>query len=151
MRTKLTIMMPPVCPRCGRSDHPGKTCGQAAGDITPAESLFEAYIAARIARARRTLTSAKAAYLRDPLDQEKRCLIVQTEAEIRRLKEQLTDPSSADGNTGGPTITEHPTPAFRARQAAQADSTRAPSDGEAARPLLKDDGATADAPSKRRE
>ncbi|MFL6624113.1 MAG: hypothetical protein ACJ8KA_14655 [Sulfurifustis sp.] len=150
MRTKVTIITPPVCPRCQRSAHPGKTCGQAAGEITPAESLFEAYIAARITRARRTLIAAKAAFLRDPFNEGKRHLITQTEADIRRLKEQLSDPSGADGHATGPTITERATPAFRARQAAQADATYAPCEA-AAEPFLHEDAPMSDAVPKRRE
>lgn len=150
MRTKVTTLTPPVCPRCQRTTHPGQTCGQVAGDITPAESLFEAYITARLVRARRILTAAKVAFLRHPLDEEKRRVIERIEADIRRLKAQLLDPIPVAGSIAVPAMAEHPTPAFRARQAAQADAMHSATETRA-EPFLRDSGAAADVLTDSRE
>ncbi|MBI3897070.1 MAG: hypothetical protein HY308_02105 [Gammaproteobacteria bacterium] len=57
--------------------------------IAQAESVFESYLAARLVRARRELTSAKVALLRDSHDRGKREALRRAEMEVEQLQSQL--------------------------------------------------------------
>jgi hypothetical protein len=53
--------------------------------------LFESYLAARLLRARRNLTAAKVALLRDPRNITKREALIKTDAETQKLEAQLLE------------------------------------------------------------
>lgn len=119
--------------RCRCSEPPGDrapaTTDSAPGPLlTRAESLFESYLAARLVRARRTLTTAKVALLRDPRNRAKLEALRTAERETHRLHEQLleqrrkvaraqtgTSAAAASGDT-------EPTEDFRLLQAAKAEA-----------------------------
>ena len=61
--------------------------------VSQAESLFESYLAARLVRARRTLTDAKVAMLRDPRNRSKVEALRAAEVEAEKLQAQLLDQS----------------------------------------------------------
>jgi hypothetical protein len=59
--------------------------------VTQAESLFENYLAARLVRARRALTTAKVAMLRDPRNRTKVEALRTAEVETEKLQAQLLE------------------------------------------------------------
>lgn len=91
------------CPRCHGSHDTDAACPgvQSTGTKTGtpssgplmarAEALFQSYLAARLVRARRNLTDAKVALLRDPSNGEKRAALFRVAAETQRLETQLLD------------------------------------------------------------
>lgn len=108
--------------------------------VTQAETLFENYIAARLVRARRTLTAAKVAMLRDPRNRGKlealRVAEVETEKLQTQLLEQTRRVAAARGRVPGsapapreeqtPVESSEATPDFRVVQAAKADAAYQP-------------------------
>lgn len=137
------------CPRCQGNhaadaacpgvQHTGiKTGTPSSGPLmAQAESLFESYLAARLVRARRNLTEAKVALLRDPRNRDKRAALFRVAAEAQRLETQLLEQArraahareSAPGNQfPRPAASPEPTSAhssqatedFRKLQAAKA-------------------------------
>lgn len=136
-----------VCPRCHATPDPATgLCGcpapatqvEPAADyssgalVAQAESLFETYLAARLVRARRQLTQAKVALLRDPRNRARLEELRRTEQETRRLQAQLVEQARkvaeakeqvrAGAATPTPeTIAAQPTEDFRALQAARAE------------------------------
>lgn len=80
----------PLCPRCRTNHEPAAPC--SPGTLAAqAESLFESYLAARVLRARRNLSAAKVALLRDPRNAAKREALLKAAAETQRLDAQLLD------------------------------------------------------------
>jgi hypothetical protein len=86
------------CPRPSDRWAPG-TALSSSTLVTQAESLFESYLAARLVRARRTLTTAKVALLRDPRNQAKRDALRAAELETHRLHSQLLDQKRKSAET----------------------------------------------------
>lgn len=81
-----------ICPHCRCSHAPHLACAAAGGGLlAQAELLFESYLAARLVRARRNLTAAKVALLRDPRSRERRDALLRAESETQRLHTQLLD------------------------------------------------------------
>lgn len=76
--------------------------------VAQAESVFESYLAARVLRARRDLTAAKVALLRDPKSREKLEAIQRAQIEIEQLQAQLVEQTRKASQarsrlvTGGP-------------------------------------------------
>src|SRR5207249_7842171 len=87
---------PALCPHCHAHHAPEAAClrpaARTAGPLmAQAESLFESYLAARLVRSRRNVTSAKVTLLRDPRSREKREALLHAEAEAERLQGQLLE------------------------------------------------------------
>lgn len=99
--------------------------------VSQAESLFESYLAARLVRARRTLTDAKVAMLREPRNRSKIEALRVAEAETEKLQAQLVDQSrrvAAAREEQERRASIEATENFRARQAARADAVVEPRD-----------------------
>lgn len=122
------------CPHCGARHAPPAPCVRAETStvgplMAQAESLFESYLAARLVRARRNLTSTKVALLRDPRSREKRDQLLRAEAETEKLQAQLLDQvrratlaREQVRNAARPDVpSEQPTETFRNLQAAKAE------------------------------
>lgn len=80
----------PLCPRCRTNHEPAAACSPGTL-VAQAESLFESYLAARLLRARRNLSAAKVAFLRDPRNAAKREALLKAAAETQKLDAQLLD------------------------------------------------------------
>lgn len=100
--------------------------------LTQAESLFENYLAARLVRARRTLTTAKVTLLRDPRNRAKLDAMRTAELETQKLHAQLLEQTrrttkareqaaTRTGHEAGRTSAEA-TDDFRMVQAAKAEA-----------------------------
>jgi hypothetical protein len=79
-----------TCPRCRTNHEPSAACAPGTL-VAQAESLFESYLAARLLRARRNLTAAKVALLRDPRNITKREALIKTDSETQKLEAQLLE------------------------------------------------------------
>lgn len=136
-----------LCPRCNTRHESASACpgittetqtqtGTTGPLLAQAESLFESYLAARLVRARRNLTEAKIALLRDPRSKDKRDALLRAESEAQRLELQLLeqarraakarDRASESTNVSPITasnVSTQPTEDFRTLQAAKADIT----------------------------
>lgn len=111
--------------------------------VAQAETLFETYLAARLVRARRHLTFAKVALLRDPRNRAKLEELRRAETEAEQLQAQLIeqarktaqarDRRSHGGEASAPTapdstISAEATQDFRATQAVRAEEIYPSSD-----------------------
>ncbi len=137
-----------ACPHCHAVPDPATgACGCAtvssehapAGTpsatlVARAESLFETYLAARLVRARRQLTAAKVALLRDPRNRAKLDDLRRVEQEAERLQAQLVEQArraaqareqqrAADTRAAEPAtgVSAQPTEDFRVVQAVMAE------------------------------
>jgi hypothetical protein len=59
--------------------------------VAQAEAVFESYLAARVVNARRELTSAKVALLRDPRNRARLEAIRHAETDVEKLQAQLVE------------------------------------------------------------
>lgn len=115
--------------------------------VAQAESLFESYLAARLVRARRTLTVAKVALLRDPRDRAKLEALRAAELETQKLHSQLLEQIRRAAQMRERAATEGEMPAasadateeFRTAQAARAEALCQPQEDESLRRLHPDD------------
>ncbi len=111
--------------RCPRPGYDVPMPSLSSSLVTQAESLFENYLAARLVRARRTLTDAKVAMLRDPRDRSKMEALRAAEAETEKLQAQLVAQSrrvAAAREEHEQRVSLAATENFRAKQAALADA-----------------------------
>jgi len=140
------------CPRCSTVPDPqtGRClCPEAteppsaprSGNLlAQAEALFETYLAARLVRARRQVTAAKVALLREPRSRTRLEELRRAEQEVERLQAQLVEQvrrtaqaraaERQDATTAAPVeppagIQAEPTESFRALQAARAEEIAA--------------------------
>lgn len=122
--------------------------------VAQAESLFETYLAARLVRARRNLTFAKVALLRDPRNRAKLEDLRRAETEAERLQAQLVeqarkaaqarnghDRANGESREPGPEtpISAEATEDFRTVQAVRAEEIYASSDVSLGRRSRQDD------------
>ncbi|HEY8554775.1 MAG TPA: hypothetical protein VIL43_09585 [Burkholderiales bacterium] len=148
------------CPQCGTVPDPqtGRClCPQTAEPtstpgsgtlLAQAEALFETYLAARLVRARRQVTAAKVALLREPRNRTRLEELRRAEQEVERLQAQLVEQvrrtaqaraaERQDTATAAPTeppagVQAEPTESFRALQAARAEEIAASRFAEGAR------------------
>lgn len=125
-----------LCPRCRTEHEPAAACAPGSL-VAQAESLFESYLAARLLRARRNLSAAKVALLRDPRSAAKRDVLLKAQAATQKLEAQLLDQArraaaareDARNQRSAPapapdasvvTFSRQPTEDFRVLQAAKA-------------------------------
>ncbi|HEX7043760.1 MAG TPA: hypothetical protein VF203_04005 [Burkholderiales bacterium] len=140
------------CPRCSTVPDPqtGRclcpepvepvSAPRSGALLAQAEALFETYLAARLVRARRQVTAAKVALLREPRSRTRLEELRRAEQEVERLQAQLVEQvrRTAQARAGEPRDAANtapaeppagaqaePTESFRALQAAKAEEIAA--------------------------
>lgn len=134
------------CPRPSDNRIPTPSLSSSAL-VAQAESLFESYLAARLVRARRALTVAKVALLRDPRDHAKLEALRTAELETQKLHSQLLEQirraaqirerAASEGETS--VASAQATEDFRTAQAAKAEAIYQPQEATESLRCLRPD------------
>jgi hypothetical protein len=98
--------------------------------VAQAEAVFESYLAARVVNARRELTSAKVALLRDPRNRARLEAIRRAETDVEKLQAQLIEQKRNAARARARMDHTSTTPATPLNDASHLTSTTRP-DGDA--------------------